>query len=384
MAIALQDLWQHLQRQLFPTLVEELGELGEKDHEFVRVVSLLPLGKFLEPYRWKGIGCPPHERAWLVHAYIAKGVYQFSTTEAVVVALKTNPTLRRLCGWEKASDVPSVSTFSRAFAQFAADELPQKVHEALVKLHCGPKLVGHTSHDATAVSVPERPPAPAVPAAAATAEPGVRRKRGRPKKGQEPPPPPPTRLQLQPRRSLAENLADLPRACDIGAKKGSKGHMEYWRGYKLHLSVIDGDIPISAILTSASTHDSQVAIPLMQMSAQRVTDLYDLMDSAYDAEAIHECSRGLGHIPLIDIHPRRDAALREELQAEKKRRQRLSFNYAEAVRFRERTTVERVNARLKDEFGGRMIRVRGHAKVICHLMFGILALAADQILRLVT
>ena len=54
------------------------------------------------------------------------------------------------------------------------------------------------------------------------------------------------------------------------------------------------------------------------------------------------------------------------------------------MRYRERTTVERVNARLKDEFGGRTIRVRGHAKAMCHLMFGILALAADQILRLIT
>jgi hypothetical protein len=45
---------------------------------------------------------------------------------------------------------------------------------------------------------------------------------------------------------------------------------------------------------------------------------------------------------------------------------------------------ERANARLKDEFGGRMIRVRGHAKVMCHLMFGVLALTADQLLRLVT
>jgi hypothetical protein len=54
------------------------------------------------------------------------------------------------------------------------------------------------------------------------------------------------------------------------------------------------------------------------------------------------------------------------------------------VRYRERTTVQRVNARLKDEFGGRTVRVRGHTKVMCHLMFGIVALAADQILRLVT
>jgi hypothetical protein len=51
-----------------------------------------------------------------------------------------------------------------------------------------------------------------------------------------------------------------------------------------------------------------------------------------------------------------------------------------------RSTVERVNARLKDEFGGRVVGVRGrgHAKVMCHLMFGILALTANQMLILVT
>ena len=43
---------------------------------------------------------------------------------------------------------------------------------------------------------------------------------------------------------------------------------------------------------------------------------------------------------------------------------------------------ERVNGRLKDEFGGRT--VRGHAKVLCHLMFGIVALTVDQLMRLVT
>ena len=43
--------------------------------------------------------------------------------------------------------------------------------------------------------------------------------------------------------------------------------------------------------------------------------------------------------------------------------------------------VERINARLKDEFGGRFVRVRGAIKVKCHLMFGMLALTVDQILR---
>jgi hypothetical protein len=45
--------------------------------------------------------------------------------------------------------------------------------------------------------------------------------------------------------------------------------------------------------------------------------------------------------------------------------------------------VERINGRLKDEFGARDIRVRGPQKVMAHLMFGVLALTADQLLRLV-
>jgi hypothetical protein len=358
MSIALHNLWQHLQRQLFPVLIEEVGELGEKDRLFIEVISLLPLGPLLPRYDWCGIGCPPHERVWLLHAFIAKEVYQFPTREALVEALKARPTLRRLCGWETVDEVPSLSTFCRAFAQFAKDELPQKIHEALVKQHCSPKLVGHVSRDATAIKVPERPAPRTRPQPIAPAQ---RRKVGRPRKGQELPKAPPTRLQLQPGRSLAENLADLPRACDSGCKKGSQGQPEYWRGYKLHLDVIDGDIPISVILTSASTHDSQAAIPLMQMSAQRVTSLYQLMDAAYDAEPIHTCARGLGQVPIIEPVKRGDW---------------IPLDEAQRRRFAERSASERVNSRLKDHFGRRTVRVRGAAKVTCHLMFGILAITA--------
>jgi hypothetical protein len=53
------------------------------------------------------------------------------------------------------------------------------------------------------------------------------------------------------------------------------------------------------------------------------------------------------------------------------------------VRYNERSAAERVNARLKDEFGGRNVRVRSHAKVLCHLRFGILALTCDQLMRLI-
>ena len=111
------------------------------------------------------------------------------------------------------------------------------------------------------------------------------------------------------------------------------------------------------MLTAVSLHDSQVAIPLAKMTAARVTSLYDLMDSAYDATEIIEHSRELGscadrqpgnrmrkYIPFQGIQPSR------------------TFSWAEAERFRERTMVERVYARLKGEFGGRDIRVRGHRR----------------------
>jgi hypothetical protein len=35
-------------------------------------------------------------------------------------------------------------------------------------------------------------------------------------------------------------LADLPTACDVGAKKNSKGFKETWVGYKLHIDVACG------------------------------------------------------------------------------------------------------------------------------------------------
>ena len=179
-------------------------------------------------------------------------------------------------------------------------------------------------------------------------------------------------------------LDDLPTGCDVGTKKISKGYKETWTGYKLHIDVADGQIPISCILTSASLRDSQAAIPLATVSAERTTNLYDLMDAAYDAEEIRPHSRSLGHVPLIDINPRSNKTLKQELQTEAQRLKRIGFQLPEDVRYNERTAGERVNGRLKDEFGGRHVRVRGAPKVMCHCMFGVLALTADQLMRFVT
>jgi len=51
-------------------------------------------------------------------------------------------------------------------------------------------------------------------------------------------------------------------------------------------------------------------------------------------------------------------------------------------RFSQRSSVERVNGYLKDNHGGRNVRVKGSAKVMTHLMFGIIVITATQLFRL--
>ncbi len=179
-------------------------------------------------------------------------------------------------------------------------------------------------------------------------------------------------------------LAELPRYCDVGTKRNAKRYQETWTGYKLHIDTADGEIPITCVLTAASVHDSQVAIPLATITATRVTNLYDLMDSAYHVPEIAHHSRTLGHVPIIDINPRRTPGLKQELVQEAKRQRLVGHRMAEDIRYGERSTVERVNGGLKDNHGARTVRVRGPEKVMCHLMFGVLSFTVLQMIRLVS
>jgi hypothetical protein len=195
------------------------------------------------------------------------------------------------------------------------------------------------------------------------------RKKGRPRGGEVREPKAEPRLARQCRQSAPEALAELPVYCDVGTKKNSKGYKETWIGYKLHADVNDCCLPVSVVLTAASLHDSQVAIPLMKMTSARIDYLYDLMDPAYDAKPIYEVSRGLGHVPIIEKNGRG--------------REVIPLAPHEAVRYRERTVAERFNSRLKEEFGGGNVMVRGAKKVRLHLMLGVVTLFADQLLKLI-
>ena len=365
-----------LQTSLFRAVEEETGEISVQAKLLMQVLAMVPFGPWLSRVRTPGR--PAEDRAALVAAFVAKAVYNCATTRQLISRLKTDVQMRRLCGWTHASALPHESTFSRAFADFARTELPQRLHQTLITATQKDRLIGHISRDSTAVHARERfPEAP-------TTKPEAKAKRKKrpksPKKAKATERG--TLIERQRHMKLTQMLAGLSRECAIGVKKSSKGHEEHWRGFKLHADIADGQIPISLILTGANVHDVNVAIPLMTMSAERAVWCYDLMDSAYDADAILEHSRQMGHVPIVNPHPRRNGRSKSQLPKVFQPKRAPEMTWAQRERFRERTAVERVFSRLKDEFGGDNIRVRGPVKVMAHLTFGMLALTVDQLLRL--
>jgi len=378
----LSDYWAKIQGSLFPWLEEELDPLTEKQQQLVAILELVRIEEFLPCYH----GCegrPQKTRSSIARSFVAKMVYNIDTTTFLLDRLKSDKNIRRICGWECVAQIPSEATFSRAFAEFAEMELPQRAHKALIEKTLAGEVILHNSRDSTAIEAREKPQKKSVDECPKKKTP---KKKGRPKKAEEQPESEPelTRIQKQRTMTLEEMLKDLPTACDKGAKKDSKGNVMYWTGYKLHLDTIDGGIPVSALVTSASLNDSQAAIPLATITGEKITNCYDLMDAAYDVPDIIEHSQSLGHVPLIDKNPRRNKELKKALVEESLARKILNLVFPETLRYNARSTAERTNSRLKDEFGACKIRVRGHVKVACHLLFGVLTLAADQLIQLIT
>jgi len=379
-----------LQQTLFPALATVVPDPVTPEHErLAAILEVVQVERVIAaPQTTPRGGRPPDDRRKLARAYLVKAALGLSETGDLYQRLEADRVLRRLCGWEEGTKLPSPSTFSRAFAELAATQVLERRHAELVRTHLGDSLTEHVGYDTTAIAVRER--VAQVPAAAAPAgDPPPPKTRGRRPKGVEPPPPPPpTRLQRQQTQTVAEMREELPTACAVGCKRNSQGHPEYWIGYKFHVAQTDDGIPVAALLTGANVHDSQGAIPLLRLTQDRTRSCYDLMDSAYDAKEIRAVSQACGHVPIIDANRRRaePKTERERLARLPCSRLTVERNLVEVDRrrrFGARTAVERFNSRLKDDCGARLIRVRGAAKVQAFLMCGVLVIFAEALLALV-
>src|SRR5574344_1823203 len=367
-----------LNNSLFPALKEEL-RLEELSHKEQKLISILDFAQIEKNITVVSITNTPKDREEIARAFIAKSVYNFQTTRDLIDRLHCDRVLRIVCGWRYKNDIPSESKFSRVFKELSE---MQKAHEQFVKEYLSDKTFFYNAIDSTKIPLRQKP-------VKIKKEKPKLKKRGRPKKGEIREPIRPTILeQQQEMQSVEEKLTLVSTDCGVGIKQNSKGNREIWIGAKLHISAVDGDIPITAFYSGANVHDSSVALPLMQETSKRVNYLYDLQDAGYDADIIREFSTTLGHRPIIDTNPKNSKELKakiELIEHENKTFKYLNWHLnCDEQHYKQRSMVERVNKYLKDDFGCDKIYYQGATKVASVLAFGILSICIHKSLQLVT
>lgn len=359
-----------IQKELFPLLEGEFDEPLLKSHRQVaQALEVIQIEKFIYSKLPFTRGRPSKNHTAIARAFIAKHVLGLVTTEHLVERLKCDKHLRYICGWLPGEKVASTSTFSRVFASISASNILDEIHGKLVREVYKEHVILHSGRDSVPIPVRER-----------KKEKVVKKERysqvsAKGKKLSV------CEYQAQEAKSLEEMAHPLPLNCDIGKKTDAKGISKCWRGYKLHVDVAEGSLPISCILTSASTHDSQAAIPLSKKSAERADILYELMDSAYDVNAIKSYIESQNRKPLIKQHKRKGKR-KELIEKNELAYQALKWIPADIKRLKHRFCNERIFARLHDRFLCQQIWVKGEQKVRGHVMLSILAIFASEFLRL--
>ena len=364
----------NLEKSLFPQLQASIGPLSPKEEKLMRILDFAEIERFVSNVQ---ITNPPKDRLEMARAFIAKQVYNLQTTRALIDRLKVDKNLRLLCGWRHHKELPSESKFSRVFDELSQYKIANKAHDAFIKSYLSETLFFYNSTDSTAIEQREKPIKKEKPKK-------VKQKRGRPKKGEVRAVKEPSILEQQKEMGTAkEMLSIISTNCDVGIKQNSKGNRHKWIGGKLHLGVVDGDIPITAIYSSASVHDSSLALPVIKETSRKITYLYDLADAAYNADIIEAFSKQNHHECIIDINPKNSKELKEKIEGEKKLIE-LGFSTSKSNHYNHRSSVERVNAYLKDNFGCKNIYYQGATKVSSVLSFAVLSVCIHQSLKLVT
>ncbi len=146
----------NIQSKLFPSLEKCLGPITEKQQQLIKTLELLQIERFVKNFRGYR-GRPSDDRQVLARAFVAKAVYNIAKTQELIDRLKADSALRQICGFDCFVDIPSKSTFSRAFQEFSTARLPQAIHDSLIQKSLGNRLIGHISRDSTAIEAREKP-----------------------------------------------------------------------------------------------------------------------------------------------------------------------------------------------------------------------------------
>ncbi len=369
----------NLENCLFLEIKEQLGTLSTKEEKLIKILDFAQIEKNITVVTITNI---PKDREEIARAMIAKSVYNMQTTRDLIDRLHSDRVLRVLCGWRYKIDIPSEAKFSRVFKELSDLQIAQKTHKKFVNEYLSDTVFMYNATDAAMIPLREKP-------VKIEKEEKPKNKVGRPKKGEKREPVKPKILELQKEMKTTKKMLSLvSTVCGVGVKQNSKGNREITIGGKLHISAVDGDIPIAAFYSGANVHDSSVALPLINETGKRVMYLRDLLDAGYDSDIIREYSEKLNHKPIIDINPKNSKELKQKIQLIKDEKVKFEFlnlpKSSDEHHYNQRSMVERVNKYLKDDFGCNTIYYQGATKVASVLSFGILSVCIHQSLKLIT
>jgi hypothetical protein len=414
------------QEEIFPDLKDHFGYLTNRHKQFIQILDLIDIDSAYPRSFWDCFfGRPKLDRQAFLRAFIAMIIWQIPTADKLRERLEVDGVMRSICGFDyRVNKLPSKSTFSRAFAELSKLNIGDKVHELLIAEHCSTDLYEHTSIDASAIAVAERAVATKKPPsreemklAKAVLKEKVKLEKAALKEAKKQ-----AKAALKTKntpqetiscgspelpklkQSIAEAVTDtiranavihnnvlfkqkkltakaqltqtnseifssLPVVCNYGSKNDSNGNQHTWKGYKLHIAVNDYNVPVASIVTSASTHDSLCAIPLIRITEDRIDNLYYLMDKGYDSSAIRTEADNHDKVALIDFNHRGNKNDTRE------------FDSNEQRHYGNRAFSESCFSNLKMQYLPNYILYRGISKVKCLLNLALSVITATQIIK---
>jgi hypothetical protein len=155
-------------------------------------------------------------------------------------------------------------------------------------------------------------------------------------------------------------------------KSNTEGNKKYVWGYKLHiLADTTYELPLAFNVSAGNVHDVKRATPLLaearKVHGGRFHPEYVICDAGYSSQALRHVIRRQYHSePVIDPNPQHKRAVAKTPDTMEWK----------AI-YRRRTSIERLNGRLKGFYKLNDVRVRGQMKVALHAMLaGIVTLAS--------
>ncbi|MDA8027541.1 MAG: transposase [Nitrospiraceae bacterium] len=245
--------WNHIPQLLFPRFERIFAEVLTEEHK--KIIAILEVVRIEESIHqnrsWTGR--PAYDWVPFARFFVAKAVLNIAATRDMIARVEVDGNLRRILGWKLGKRLPDESAFSRVNSTLACLNIPLRAQEALANAQVKDRGICHTAHDSSAIKARET--------ARNTRKSVVvkSRKRGRPRKGESVVQKVPSGVERYLPMTPGKMERAIPKVCNWGGKKNSQGKHEYWKGYKLHVSVVEGGLPVACLLTSASVHDSQAS-----------------------------------------------------------------------------------------------------------------------------